>query len=68
MPKCPMCQSQKFYIQDPEDEYEISLFTITEQGPDFEDGLNADVVLYPERKVFCDLCTWHGTYAQLQNS
>ncbi|MFP4393301.1 MAG: hypothetical protein ACOC43_07120 [Desulfohalobiaceae bacterium] len=66
MNKCPICASQTFYIQDPEEDFEFNLFEMTAAGPVFEERINPESVLYPEREVFCDRCSWHGRFIQLQ--
>ncbi|MFP4629983.1 MAG: hypothetical protein ACLFMQ_04565 [Desulfohalobiaceae bacterium] len=68
MHKCPVCRRQTFYIQDPMDQFEYHIFEMTEQGPVFEEGINPEAELYPERKIFCEHCSWHGTYGQLLSS
>jgi hypothetical protein len=64
MKECPLCGCTVFYLRDPEDEYELTHFDATPQGPVFRDELDPESELQPSREVFCDHCAWRGTLEQ----
>lgn len=60
--KCPVCGSQKFFVKDHEDEYEMHEF-------DLEDGravfVSEPQEIQPETETYCNRCSWHGSFATL---
>jgi hypothetical protein len=62
---CPQCKSDKFYIKDPEDDYETYEFETGSNGFQFSDPENAPD-LTDAQKVFCSCCAWHGRLADLK--
>ncbi len=62
-----MCGCERFYVKDPDDEYEIHEFDlqgvlvvftakkVDGGGPDIED----------ETETYCDNCSWHGKFKEL---
>lgn len=60
--KCPMCGSLKFYIKDPEDEYETYEFEYKDGVICFDDHVSESEVLKvgEETETFCNKCAWHG--------
>lgn len=67
--KCPTCGCEKFYIKDPDDEYEIYEFNTSEGKIVFEDSLNQNQVpqMAPDIETFCIQCSWHGKYNTLNS-
>ena len=65
--KCPTCGCEKFYLKDPDDEYEIYTFTVQDGSvsfdPDQEDSSRPEVTQKSE--AFCDRCAWHGKLKSL---
>ncbi|MBU0545378.1 MAG: hypothetical protein KKH97_08580 [Proteobacteria bacterium] len=68
--KCPVCRSHKFYVRDPDDEYEMYSFNCAEgeacfdpdSDPSKAPAINADT------ETFCNQCAWHGKFEALSNA
>ncbi|MFC1825941.1 hypothetical protein ACFLYZ_00935 [Thermodesulfobacteriota bacterium] len=62
MMKCPVCSSVKFYIKDPDDEYETYGFEYKDGTICFDAHTSEPEI--PEidegTETFCDKCSWHG--------
>jgi hypothetical protein len=62
-----MCGCEKFYIKDPDDEYETFEFCIEAGGPVFSDDI--DESEYPEvsaeTRTYCNQCAWNGKLSEL---
>ena len=54
--KCPVCGCEKFYVKDPDDEYNCSEFQFIDGRPVGEDDETIDM----EAEAYCDRCTWHA--------
>lgn len=66
--KCPVCGCQKFYVKDPDDEYETTEFHVEGGEIVFEPGASetpADAVA-DDAEAFCDKCAWHGDLCGLK--
>ena len=66
--ECPYCGCKKFYVKNPDDEYETYGFDC-ESGkicfdPDIDEsdipGLNDD------SHIYCKKCTWNGRYDEIK--
>ena len=68
--KCPMCQSEYFYIKDPEDEYNYFKFKCTEGAIQFDSEVEVSEVpgVRDESETYCTNCAWHGRFEVLKNS
>jgi len=68
--ECPVCRSKKFYVRDPEDEYEIYSFNCREGSmcydPDVD--LSKAPVISDDTETFCNQCTWHGNLRALNKA
>ena len=66
--KCPLCGSLKFYVKDPDDEYEICEFECIEGEIVFQPELDADEVpeIRENTQTYCDKCAWHGKFDELK--
>jgi hypothetical protein len=66
--KCPDCGSQRFYVKDPEDQYNIFEFDLKEGEIVCSDkeaeGEPLEVV--EETETFCDRCAWHDKFKTLK--
>lgn len=65
--KCPVCGCEKFFVKDPDDEYETYEIELTEGKAAFcnqDEGGELEIV--PDTETFCDKCTWHGKLQELQ--
>ena len=65
--KCPVCGCTKFYIKNPDDEYDTIEFVCEEGRPVFEteaEGEQANID--EETNTYCDKCSWHGRFEELK--
>ena len=65
--KCPVCNSNRFYIKDPEDAYEMYEFSIQGGEVVFEPG-EEDANppgIGDETETYCNQCSWHGKFRTL---
>jgi len=67
--KCPVCRSQKFYVRDPEDEYEIYSFNCREESVCFDTDVDTSKapVISSDTETFCNQCAWHGKFGTLDH-
>jgi hypothetical protein len=61
--KCPICGSQKFFVKDPADEYEICEFEL--KGGQALFSAEPQEML-SETETYCNRCTWHGRFETLK--
>jgi hypothetical protein len=65
--KCPLCGCEKFYVKDPDDEYETYEFELHDGkaafGPDVDDSSCPEVC--DDTETYCDKCSWHGDFKEL---
>lgn len=61
--ECPDCASRKFYVKDPDDEFEVYEFECRSGRIEFVDG-KADID--EKTEIYCDRCAWHGNYQNLK--
>lgn len=66
--KCPLCQSEYFYIKDPEDEYNYFKFKCTKGEIQFDSEVDASEVpaIRDESETYCTNCAWHGQFDVLK--
>ncbi|MBI9075099.1 MAG: hypothetical protein JEZ02_06780 [Desulfatibacillum sp.] len=64
--KCPVCQCQRFYVKDPEDEFEVYCFDCQTGEPVFDQKVSDQCDLEDDTDVHCDRCSWHGTLDTLK--
>lgn len=62
--KCPVCGCDKFYVKNPDDEYEIYEFECKGDEVVFIDEA---CELCEDTHTYCDQCAWHGDYSALKN-
>lgn len=68
--KCPDCGAQSFYVKDPEDQYNISEFSL-EKGVIEYVGESTDedhIPVLEETEIFCDKCAWHDKFKKLKQA
>jgi len=62
--QCPLCGGVKFYIKDPDDEYETYEFEYQDGVICFDANMSESEI--PEvgegTETFCDKCAWHGKF------
>jgi hypothetical protein len=67
--KCPICGCEKFYVKNPEDEFETFEFRIDDGRVAHGSETGADV---PEvgiaTETFCNKCSWHGKLGELKKN
>lgn len=66
--QCPDCGSQRFYVKDPEDQYNIFEFEMKEGKIVSSDNPTASIPLEvtEETETFCDRCAWHDKFKILK--
>ncbi|MCB2225447.1 MAG: hypothetical protein KQH53_02130 [Desulfarculaceae bacterium] len=62
---CPACRSDRFYVKDPDDPYEIWEFAVHGGAPVFEEPQNDAPQIDEESQVYCGHCSWHGRLNQV---
>ena len=67
--KCPLCKYQKFYLKDPEDEYETYGFSCASDDICFDADVNdADIPeLTDDTRIYCDNCAWNGPLQEIKH-
>jgi hypothetical protein len=64
-----MCGCNRFYLKDPDDEYDIHEFDLRGGVVVFTarqvDGGGPDI--QGETETYCDNCSWHGKFKELIN-
>ena len=65
--RCPVCGCQRFYVKNPEDEFDICEFDCIDGRPVFDPEMDADQVphINEDSKTFCNKCAWHGRFGDL---
>ena len=66
--KCPDCGAKRFYVKDPEDQYNIFEFDLTEEGAIMFDEENSSdqIEVVEETETYCDRCAWHDKFKTLK--
>jgi hypothetical protein len=67
--KCPDCGAQRFYVKDPEDQYNIFEFDLREGEIVFTDSQvesEQPPEVNEETETFCDRCAWHDKFKSLK--
>ncbi|MGD2030076.1 MAG: hypothetical protein PVG86_09090 [Desulfobacterales bacterium] len=65
--KCPVCGCIKFYVKDPEDEYEIYEFECRDGVIRFESDVSDSEIpeVGKETETFCNNCAWHDKFKKI---
>ncbi len=66
--KCPDCGAKRFYVKDPEDQYNISSFDLVKGVIEYLDVTTEEdpIAVSQETEVFCDRCAWHDKFKTLK--
>jgi hypothetical protein len=66
--KCPKCGCEKFYVKDPDDEYETYEFECPDGEICFDPDVDESVapVVEKETETYCNKCVWHDKFEKLQ--
>ncbi len=66
--KCPDCGAQKFYVKDPDDQYELFEFDL--KGGEIVGAENntesTHLEVTEETETYCDSCAWHDKFKSLK--
>lgn len=64
---CPQCRSRRFYLRDPDDEYETYEFEVKGQEVCFDQQVNPTAVpdFDDQTETYCTICSWHGQWEEL---
>ncbi len=68
--KCPACGCRNFYVKNPEDEFEIHVFTCENGEVCFDEEINESASPPPpiedETETFCNSCAWHDRFQKVK--
>jgi hypothetical protein len=66
--KCPDCGAKRFYVKDPEDQYNVFEFNLSEEGVvSFdEESCSDQIEVREETETYCDRCAWHDKFKTLK--
>ena len=66
--KCPICGSKRFYVKNPDDEYDIYEFECRDGEICFEDTLPDDECpeVSDSTETYCNTCAWHDKLDKLK--
>lgn len=65
---CPVCGCNKFYVKNPEDEYDIYEFECRNGKICFEESIEDDECpeINDSTRTYCNKCAWHDTFEKLK--
>jgi len=68
MNKCPACQSEAFFLRDPDDEYELFPFEVRDGKITFREREDpqSPPALGEDTRIFCSRCAWKGKKIDLE--
>lgn len=68
--KCPVCRSKEFFIKDPDDAYECYEFSVTNGQLAFDPEVDQQSIpdFVDQTEVFCQICSWHGSWSNLEKN
>jgi hypothetical protein len=66
--KCPVCGSQRFYVKDPEDQYNTCVFDLKNGEIELaaEESESDPLEVGEETETFCNRCAWHDKFKILK--
>ena len=66
--KCPICGCQRFYVKDPDDEYEMYPFDGKDGQIRFDSEVNESEApqVIETTETYCDQCAWHGPLQEMK--
>jgi hypothetical protein len=66
--KCPVCSCRRFYVKDPDDQYETYEFECKDGIVRFDESLNEDKCpdIYEDTETYCNACAWHDKFSKLK--
>ena len=65
--QCPFCGYKRFYIKDPDDEYETYEFDVKEGRVRFSEDIEKTEIpeISEETQAYCNKCSWNGKIKEL---
>lgn len=68
--KCPLCGCRRFYFKDPDDPFEIYPFEVKDGQAGFDPEVEApEAVEFDDgTETFCDKCSWHGPFQEIEKN
>ena len=64
--KCPDCGSSRFYIKDPDDQFNISEFEVVGDEIVYLESDEEPLPVEEETETYCDTCAWHDIFKVLK--
>lgn len=66
--KCPDCGATRFYVKDPEDQYNIFEFELKEGDTiHFDEEKDShQIEISEDTETYCDRCAWHDKFETLK--
>ena len=66
--KCPVCGNKKFYVKNPDDEYDIYVFECRDGTICFEEPMADEdgPEISEDTETYCDTCAWHDRFDRLK--
>jgi hypothetical protein len=65
--KCPMCGCRRFYLKDPDDQFETYPFELINGDVSFDPEVEEPDApdLNEKTETFCEKCAWHGPLKEM---
>lgn len=65
--QCPDCGCNRFYVKDPDDQYNISEFELVDGRIIYSDEGDGEepVKVSEDTETYCDQCAWHDRFRVL---
>jgi hypothetical protein len=66
--KCPSCGQHRFYVKDPEDEFETISFDCSTGRICFDSEIPKDDIpeISDSTHIYCDKCAWNGGVSEIK--
>jgi hypothetical protein len=65
--KCPVCGCIKFYVKNPDDEYDIIEFECRDGDVHAEADMDgASRKIDENTETFCNACSWHDRFGKIK--
>jgi len=66
--KCPVCGCEKFYVKDPDDEFDCYAFECKEGEICFEPDVDPSEApgVEDDTETYCNRCAWHDKFRTLK--
>lgn len=65
--KCPTCGCETFYVKDPNDEFEVHMFTCEDGNVCFDsESAENPPPIEDDTETYCDNCAWHDSFKKVK--